>query len=97
VLLMIGMLGILGFRTALRAPDLFGQLVAAGITTWLLVQAFVNIGGVIGLLPITGVTLPFMSFGGSSLLVTMAAAGVLLNVSKRSIEASAPTNAPVAG
>ena len=89
VLLMIAALGLLGFRTALRAPDLFGQLLAAGITTWLLVQAFVNIGGVIGLLPITGVTLPFMSFGGSSLLVTMAAAGVLLNVSKRSIASEA--------
>jgi cell division protein FtsW len=93
VLLMIAALGLLGFRTALRAPDLFGQLLAAGITTWLLVQAFVNIGGVIGLLPITGVTLPFMSFGGSSLLVTMAAAGVLLNVSKRSIVPSAAQDA----
>ena len=85
VLAMISMLGLLGFRTALRAPDMFGQLVAAGITTWLLVQAFVNIGGVIGVLPITGVTLPFMSFGGSSLLVTMAAGGMLLNISKQSI------------
>ena len=54
----------------------------AGITAWFLVQAFVNIGVVVGLLPITGVPLPFVSFGGSSLLVTMAAAGMLLNVAR---------------
>jgi cell division protein FtsW len=71
---------VLGVKAALRAPDLFGTLVAAGATAWILAQALVNIGGVIGLLPITGLTLPFVSFGGSSLLVTMAATGILLNV-----------------
>jgi cell division protein FtsW len=75
-------LGVLGIRTALRAPDRFGMLLAAGVTTWILVQAFVNIGAVIGALPITGVPLPFVSFGGSSLLVLMAAAGLLLNVAR---------------
>jgi cell division protein FtsW len=75
-------LGLLGVRTAMRAPDRFGQLVAAGITTWFCVQAFVNIGAVIGALPITGVPLPFISFGGSSLLSTMAAAGILLNIAR---------------
>jgi cell division protein FtsW len=55
---------------------------AIGITTWLCVQAFVNIGAVIGVLPITGVPLPFISFGGSSLLATMAASGILLNVAR---------------
>ena len=67
-------------RAALHAPDRFGTLVAAGITAWILAQAFVNIGGVVGILPITGLTLPFISFGGTSLVVTMAATGVLLNV-----------------
>ncbi len=76
-------LGVLGIRTALLAPDRFGMLLAAGVTTWILVQAFVNIGAVVGALPITGVPLPFVSFGGSSLLVLMAAAGVLLNVARQ--------------
>jgi cell division protein FtsW len=75
-------LGWLGIATALRAPDTFGTLVAAGITTWLCVQAFVNIGAVIGILPITGVPLPFVSFGGSSMLATLAATGILLNVAR---------------
>ncbi|MFP3905678.1 MAG: putative lipid II flippase FtsW [Acidimicrobiales bacterium] len=72
----------LGVLTSMRAPDTFGMLLAAGITTWLCVQAFVNIGAVIGILPITGVPLPFVSFGGSSLLAIMAATGILLNVSR---------------
>lgn len=71
-----------GVMVALRAPDAFGMLVATGITVWLCVQAFVNIGAVIGILPITGVPLPFVSFGGSSLLATMAATGLLLNVAR---------------
>jgi cell division protein FtsW len=77
-------LGFLGIRAGLHAPDPFGRLLAVGITTWLCVQAFVNIGAVIGVLPITGVPLPFISFGGSSLLATMAASGILLNVAKSS-------------
>jgi cell division protein FtsW len=76
-------LGYLGVRTAIRAPDRFGQLLAAGITTWFCVQAFVNIGAVIGVLPITGVPLPFLSYGGSSLLASMVAAGVLLNICRQ--------------
>ncbi|MGI8757788.1 MAG: putative lipid II flippase FtsW [Acidimicrobiales bacterium] len=71
---------VLGVKAALRAPDRFGMLVAGGITAWVLAQALVNIGGVVGLLPITGLTLPFISFGGSSLVVTMAATGILLNI-----------------
>jgi cell division protein FtsW len=76
-------IGYLGVRTAVRAPDRFGQLLAVGITTWLCGQAFVNIGAVIGILPITGVPLPFVSYGGSSLVATMAAAGVLLNICRQ--------------
>lgn len=72
-----------GVRAALGAPDRFGALLAAGITSWLLVQAFLNIGMVLGVLPITGEALPFVSAGGSSLVVTLAAAGLLTSVSRR--------------
>jgi cell division protein FtsW len=75
-------LGVFGVRTALAASDRFSMLLSVGITSWFLVQAFLNIGMVIGLLPITGVPLPFISFGGSSLLVSMCAAGLLLNVAR---------------
>jgi cell division protein FtsW len=71
-----------GFRVALAAPDTFGGLLAAGITVWLCLQAFVNIGVVVTLLPVTGITLPFVSAGGSSLIVSLVAAGILLAVSR---------------
>ena len=74
---------VFGTRAALMAPDRFGTLVAAGVTAWILTQAFVNVGGVVGLLPITGLTLPFISFGGTSLLITMAATGVLVNIARQ--------------
>lgn len=83
-LLLIVVLGVLGVRTSLRAPDRFGTLLAAGVTTWFMVQSFVNIGAVVGVLPITGVPLPFVSAGGSSLLASMAGAGLLLNVARQS-------------
>ncbi|CAN5142780.1 stage V sporulation protein E [soil metagenome] len=82
VVALYGAIGFLGVRTAIRAPDALGRMLAIGITTWLCVQAFVNIGAVIGILPVTGVPLPFLSFGGSSMLATMAGVGVLLNVSR---------------
>ena len=72
-----------GIRTALAAPDRFGVLLAAGITSWILVQAFLNIGMVLGVLPITGEALPFVSAGGSSLVTTLAAAGLLTSVARR--------------
>jgi cell division protein FtsW len=75
-----------GVRTALRAPDTFGALLAAGITAWLCFQAFINIAVVVALLPVTGITLPFISAGGSSLLVSFAAAGVLLSISRETVE-----------
>jgi cell division protein FtsW len=77
-------LGAACLRVASRAPDRFGMLVVTGITTWWLVQAFVNIGATVGVLPITGVPLPFVSFGGSSLIVNMIAAGIVLNVARQS-------------
>jgi cell division protein FtsW len=74
---------VLGVRAAARAPDRFGALVATGITAWVTLQALVNIGAVVGLLPVTGVPLPFVSFGGSSTVIAMAAVGVLANVTKQ--------------
>jgi cell division protein FtsW len=78
------MIGVLGFAVASHAPDRFGMLVSIGITAWILVQAFINIGVTLGLLPVTGVPLPFLSFGGSSLVVTMGSFGILLNVARHS-------------
>ena len=71
-----------GFRLARRTPDLYGALLATGITTWLVLQAMINIGANTGSIPYTGVPLPFISFGGSSLVVSLAAVGVLLNISR---------------
>ena len=80
---LFGLLGVIGIRIALHAPDRFGLLLSVGMTAWFLVQAFVNIGAVIGILPITGVPLPFVSSGGSSLVFSMAGAGLLLSVAAR--------------
>jgi len=66
-----------------RAPDAFGKLVAVGIATWITAQAFVNIGAMLNVLPLTGLPLPLMSYGGSSLIITLAAIGILLNISKQ--------------
>jgi cell division protein FtsW len=83
VVALFAVLAVLGIRAALRAPDRYTMLLAAGITTWICGQALINIGAVIGLLPVTGVPLPFVSFGGSALLFTMAAAGLLVNIAAR--------------
>jgi cell division protein FtsW len=74
-----------GLRIALGAPDTFGALLATGITAWLVLQAFINIGVVVVLVPITGITLPFVSAGGSSLLVSFAAVGILLSISRETL------------
>jgi cell division protein FtsW len=71
-----------GLRTAMRAPDRFGTFVALGITAMITVQAFFNISVTLGLLPTKGIPLPFVSFGGSSLLVSLIAMAILLNVSQ---------------
>jgi cell division protein FtsW len=80
---LFGALAFLGIRTAARAPDRFGRFLAVGVTGWIVCQAFINIGAVIGLLPVTGLPLPFVSFGGSSLVIIMAATGLLLSVAAR--------------
>lgn len=71
-----------GTRVALASTDPFRMVLAAGITIWITVQALVNLGAVVGVLPITGVPLPLVSAGGSSLVVTMAACGILLNIAR---------------
>ena len=83
VILLFLLIGVLGFAAASHAPDDFGHYVAIGITTWLLVQAFINIAVTLGLIPVTGVPLPFLSFGGSSLVVTMGSFGILLNIARQ--------------
>jgi cell division protein FtsW len=85
VLSLFAAFAVLGIRAALRAPDRFGMLLATGITAWVVGQALVNMGAVTGMLPVTGVPLPFLSFGGTSLVVTMGSVGVLLNVARHAI------------
>lgn len=72
-----------GLRIARHAPDRFGQLTALGIITWLGFQAFLNIGALSGLVPLTGIPLPFMSHGGSALIISMTAIGVMMNISRQ--------------
>lgn len=71
-----------GFRIAKRAPDEFGRLLAVGIVSWIGVQALVNLSAMVALVPLTGVPLPFISYGGSSLILTLFGAGILVNISR---------------
>lgn len=71
-----------GIIIALEAPDVFGRFMAIGIVSMLTIQTMINISVVIGLIPVTGITLPFLSYGGSSLVLTLASVGILLNISK---------------
>jgi cell division protein FtsW len=73
---------VFGLKAALGAEERFGALLAGGVTMWFAIQAVINIGGVTGSMPVTGLTLPLISYGGSSLLACMAAAGLLLNVAR---------------
>ena len=83
-----------GIRVALAAPDTFGALLAAGITAWLCIQAFINIGVVVALIPVTGITLPFISAWGSSLTISLAAVGILLSISRETVERGTWNDAP---
>jgi cell division protein FtsW len=82
VLMLFGLLVYAGVRIALHASDAFGRLLAIGITGWFGIQALTNLGAVTGLLPITGVPLPFVSFGGSALVISLVAVGILLSISR---------------
>lgn len=75
-----------GWVVASRAPDRFGRMVAAGITVWLSFQALVNIGGVLGVTPITGIALPFVSYGSTALVVSMGAVGILVNIAQSGVD-----------
>jgi cell division protein FtsW (lipid II flippase) len=92
VLVAFGALIFAGIRIAANARDVFGRLLAAGIVSWFGLQALINLGAVTGLLPVTGVPLPFLSYGGSSLVVSLAAVGVLVSIARAS--ARAPGRAP---
>ena len=83
ILLLFFALAWYGYRAAGRAPDRFGCLVAVGVTTWITSQAVINVGAVIGVLPVTGIPLPFISFGGSSLVINLAAMGILMNIARQ--------------
>ncbi|MBI4253369.1 putative lipid II flippase FtsW [Candidatus Uhrbacteria bacterium] len=72
-----------GLRIARNAPDDFGRLVAVGIVAWIIFQAFINIAAMLSLLPLTGIPLPFVSYGGSAMLVSLAAVGILINISRQ--------------
>jgi cell division protein FtsW len=92
-IVLLGLFGLLlfaGVRIAVRAPDRFGRLLAAGITGWLGLQAVVNLGAVTGLLPVTGVPLPLVSYGGSALVVSLAGIGVLAGIGRSSAHAHTP-------
>lgn len=84
VITLFALLAVVGVSIAFRAPDRYGRLLAIGIVSWLTIQALVNVGGVIAVLPITGVPLPFISNGGNAMLVNLFAVGVLLSISRSS-------------
>ena len=82
LIMLFAILAFRGFRLARRTQDIYGALLATGITTWLVVQAMINIGASTGTIPYTGVPLPFISFGGTSMVISLAAVGVLLSISR---------------
>ncbi len=82
VLILFMLLMFRGYQIARRTEDKFGQLIATGITTWITVQALLNIGGITRVIPLTGVPLPFLSFGGNALAAVMLAMGVLISVAR---------------
>ena len=87
-LIIIGLFGLLTFRgieIARKAPDLFGRLLATGISLIIMFQAFVNIGAMLSIIPLTGIPLPFISYGGSSMLIMMLAVGILFNISRYTV------------
>jgi len=82
VILLFAVFAAVGIRIALTAPDTFGRLLAVGIVAWLTFQALINIGGVVAVLPITGVPLPFVSSGGNAMIISLGAVGILINISR---------------
>jgi cell division protein FtsW len=94
-LLLIGLFGILfvsGFMIAFTAPDVFGKLLAAGIITFLAIQAYINLASQVAIVPLTGVPLPFISYGGSSLIINLISIGILLNISRKPVHKAQAKN-----
>jgi len=89
VLTLFGIFAVRGLRIAVRAPDSFSALVAVGLTAWIVFQALINIAVVTSLIPFTGLTLPFLSYGGTSLMVSLFAVGMLLNISRHAADPAA--------
>jgi cell division protein FtsW len=85
ILLAFGVLVYRGLQVARSAPDMFARLVATGISLWLLFQAMINVGAMLALVPLTGIPLPFISYGGTSLIISLFGAGILLNISKYTV------------
>jgi cell division protein FtsW len=85
VIALFALLALRGYRIAMRAPDTYGALLATGVTSWLVLQAFVNVAVITATIPFTGIPLPFISFGGSSMIVSLVALGIVLNVSRQSV------------
>jgi cell division protein FtsW len=77
-----------GYLISKYAPDGFGRILSFGIVSWIAIQACLNIGGMVNLLPMTGVPLPFVSYGGSAIMSSLAAVGILINISKQTGEIS---------
>jgi cell division protein FtsW len=82
IVLLYGLLMVRGYQVARRSRDEFGMLIATGITTWVMVQALLNLGGITRVIPLTGVPLPFISFGSNALAAIMLAMGLLLSISR---------------
>jgi cell division protein FtsW len=89
---LFGLLAYRGLSVAKNAPDTFGRLVAAGVSLWLAFQAAINIGAMLSLVPLTGIPLPFISYGGTSLVISLLGAGVLLNISKYTVREAGDAN-----
>jgi cell division protein FtsW len=83
VLALLGAFMWLGIKTATHAADRFGGLLAVGLVAWIGAETLINIGAVLGVLPVTGIPLPFISYGGSSLVITLVAAGILINIARQ--------------
>ena len=81
VLFLFIVLIVRGFQISIKAPELFGNLLAAGLTMMIALEAFINIAGIMGLIPLKGLALPFLSYGGTSLMMSLLAVGILLNIS----------------
>jgi cell division protein FtsW len=94
VLALFAGLGWAGFRIAARERDPFARFVAVGVTCWVLAQAVINIGGVVDALPVTGIPLPFISYGGSSLVVALIAVGLLFGIARRQPASAAGRSSP---